>query len=194
MHDAGARLQCVTRERQVVPDAVSEASGGAPWLRNDVRRAATCWLPIRDRPWQRREHEPGRSLVAGRRPRQDDNTNCEGAQKRDVPLEEYRSRRKGLRGGGRVKGPDPRRRRKRRERGRHDRVTTLAATRATPTRQVGGTARSGGNRLTKWSSAASVASPLQRRVRRARAYATGAIRKATRPGSTPGRTEGQTIR
>ena len=54
MHDGRpAYLPSHEEEELASPDAVSQALGGAPWLRMNVRRAATCWLEIG--PWGARD-------------------------------------------------------------------------------------------------------------------------------------------
>ena len=89
---------CLTQGRQIVSDAEGQASGGAPWLQNDVRRAARCWLPTRDRPRRRRQHGSGRCHLARRDRGKNDHMNFEGANGPDLPLKECRTRREWLRG------------------------------------------------------------------------------------------------
>ena len=165
MHDREGLDPCLTRGGRTVSDAMSSALGGAPWLRNDVRRAARCWLPTRDRPRRRRQHGSGRCHLARRDRGKNVHMNCESATGLTCRRRSIDRGASGCAVSGARERPRPRRRRKRRERRRLDRTAELATTRAAPAMQVGGTVRSGGNRLTKWSSAASVASPLQRRVR-----------------------------
>jgi len=100
MHEGGSVDLCLTRERRIVSDAEGQALGGAPWLQNDVRRAARCWLPTRERPRRRRQHGSGRCHLARRDRGKNDHMNCEGANGPDLPLKEYRSRREWRRGAG----------------------------------------------------------------------------------------------